>query len=149
MYTVSIIIRQQPELTSRLKEKTDSFIKSLVSLYGDMEFLFSEKGEFEKCLLSSVDKVRKERDFQQQKVIVTLASEAPIVECCWDGIFFDRVAYFPCTEKKEPWHFLPIHRHMMNRSDMLVYYADIFNKESEDLVRYVKCFGGSTCNLAD
>lgn len=150
MYTVSIIIRQQPELTSRLKEETNSFIKSLVSLYGDMEFLFSEKGEYEMYLLAAVDKVRKGKTDPEQNVVVTLVSDEPLAECCWDGIFFDRVQFFSCPEGEEPFlNFSPMHIYMVERADFFLYYADKCNKDFEDLVRYVWLTKSLPLNLAD
>ena len=147
MYTVSIIIRQQPKLTSYLKEEAGRFIESLVTLYGDMEFLFSEKGEFEKYLLFAIDKVRKGNLFSGRKVVVTWVSNESLAEFCLGDFFFDRGVCIDGENESDP--FLPIYCYMINRSDFLLYYAGIHNRQSEDLVRYAKYCDCLSLNLAD
>ena len=147
MRTVSIIIQQQPELTPYLKEKTDRFIESLVTLYGDVEFLFSEKGEYETYLLSSVDKVRKEKKFSERNVVVTWVSNDSLAECRANGFFFDRILYVDREKEGDPLSL--VHFHMIDRSDILLYYVGIFNRNSEDLVQYAKYCDRLSLNLAD
>ena len=147
MRTVSIIIRQQPKLTPRLKEFSDNLIESLISLCGDMEFLFSDTGEFEVHLLSAIDKTRKKEKFSERKVITTLVTEETLAECGKNGFFFDRVAFFIDSDRE--CEISPLYLYTIERSDFFLYYAVRGNKDSEDLVRYVRYNSGLPLNLSD
>lgn len=148
MYTASIIIRQQPKITEYLKRETDKLIEELVSRYGDMEFLFSEKGEYEKCLLAAVDKVRKGNLHPKPNVIAVWMTEEPMTECSLDGISFDQVELYSPEEWEKPcFGFSAMQVCMAECCDFFLYYAEESNKEYEVLVHDMWRFRKMPLNL--